>query len=51
MTTAGLLFMLVSVGGVSALFAWCLVRVLRGGRRPDQLAHVEPVETEDLPRR
>lgn len=43
--------MLVSVGAVTALFAWCLVRVLRSGRNPDHLAHVEPVETEDLPRR
>lgn len=51
MTTAGLVFMLVSVGGVTALFVWCLARVLAGGRKPDQLAHVEPVETEDLPRR
>lgn len=51
MTVAGFLFMIVSVGAVTALFLWCLVRVFRGGRKPDQLAHVEPVEREDLPRR
>ena len=51
MTAAGFLFMLASVGAVASLLAWCLVRVLRGGRRPDQLAHVEPVESGDLPRR
>ncbi len=51
MTTAGFLFMIVSVGSVAALLAWCLVRVLRGGRKPDQLARVEPVESDDLPRR
>lgn len=43
--------MLLSVGAVTALFAWCLVRVLRSGKGPDHLAHVEPVETDDLPRR
>lgn len=43
--------MLLSVGAVTALFAWCLVRVLRSGKSPDRLAHVEPVESGDLPRR
>ena len=51
MTPAGLAFMILSVGFVTLLFAWCLVRVLRSGKSPDRLAHVEPVETEDLPRR
>ena len=51
MTAAGFLFMVVSVGAVAALLVWCLLRVLRGGRKPDQMARVEPVETEDLPRR
>lgn len=43
--------MLASVGGVTALFVWCLWKVLSGKRPADHLAHVEPVETEDLPRR
>jgi len=51
MTAAGLAFMTLSVGLVTTLLAWCLVRVLRSGRRPDHLARVEPVETEDLGRR
>lgn len=51
MTLAGFLFMSLSVGLVTSLFVWCLVRVLRSGKRPDGLAHVEPIETEDLPRR
>lgn len=51
MTPAGLLFMILSVGAVTALLAWCLLRVLRSGKNPGHLAHVEPVETEDLPRR
>ncbi len=51
MTLAGLIFMLLSVGSVTVLFIWCVVRVLRGGRNEDHMAHVEPIETEDLPRR
>ncbi|MFN7341633.1 MAG: hypothetical protein ACK5VI_11200 [Opitutia bacterium] len=51
MTLAGLAFMILSVGSVTVLFAWCLVRVLRSEKRPDHLAHVEPIETEDLRRR
>lgn len=51
MTLAGFLFMLVSVGSVTALFVWSLARVLRGGRPEERLAHVEPVGKDDLPRR
>jgi hypothetical protein len=51
MTTAGLLFMLISVGAVTTLFVWCLVKVLTGKQHPDHLAHVEPVETKDIDRR
>ena len=51
MTTSGLLFMLFSVGAVTALFIWCLVRVLSAKKPPEHLAHVEPVETKDLDRR
>ncbi|MCE2685171.1 MAG: hypothetical protein LW857_08455 [Verrucomicrobiae bacterium] len=51
MTTAGLLFMLISVGGVTALFVWCLYKVLTGKKPSDHLAHVEPVEQADLEKR
>lgn len=51
MTTAGILFMALSVGAVTSLFVWCLWKVLTNRRAPDHLAHVEPVEREDLPRR
>jgi hypothetical protein len=51
MTTAGLLFMLISVGAVGSLFAWCLYKVLAGKQHPDHLAHVEPIEAKDLDRR
>ena len=43
--------MLLSVGAVSTLFIWCLVKVLTGKKDPEHLAHVEPVETKDLDRR
>ena len=43
--------MLISVGAVTALFVWCLVKVLTGKQNPDHLAHVEPVETQDIDRR
>jgi hypothetical protein len=51
MTTAGLLFMLLSVGSVTGLFVWCLVKVLTGKKDPDHLAHVEPIEAKDIDRR
>ncbi len=43
--------MLLSVGAVTTLFIWCLVKVLTGKTDPEHLAHVEPVETKDLDRR
>ena len=43
--------MLFSVGAVTALLIWCLVKVLTGKKDPEHLAHVEPVETKDLDRR
>ncbi len=51
MTLAGLLFMLISVGAVSTLFVWCLVKVLTAKKNPDHLAHVEPIEAKDIERR
>jgi hypothetical protein len=51
MSQAALAFMILSVGTVTVLFGWCLARVLRSGKGVDTLAHVEPVETDDLDRR
>lgn len=51
MTPAGLAFMLISVGAVASLFIWCLVRVLSVKKRPEHLAHVEPIAADDLEKR
>jgi hypothetical protein len=51
MTPTGFIFLLVSVGSVTAFLLWCLMRVLRSARHPGHLAHVEPVEKEDISRR
>ncbi len=40
--------MLFSVGAVTTLFVWCLVKVLTGKKNPEHLAHVEPIEVKDL---
>jgi hypothetical protein len=45
MTTAGWITLIVSVGGVTLLFVWCVVKVLTSPPRDHELAHVEPVET------
>jgi hypothetical protein len=51
MTPAGLAFMLISVGAVTSLFIWCLVRVLGGKKPPEHLAHVEPIAADELEKR
>ncbi len=51
MTYAGLAFMLTSVGAVTALFVWCLTRVLGGKKPPEHLAHVEPVGADEVEKR
>ena len=43
--------MAVSVGSVTCLFVWCLWKVLTGKKNPDHLAHVEPIELEDITKR
>lgn len=51
MTIGGWLTMTLSVGSVTALFVWCVYRVLRGPADEDRYAHVEPVEEEDVDKR
>jgi len=47
MTAGGWITMILSVGFVTALFGWCIVRVL-GGRRPvDHLHGLEDIDTRD----
>lgn len=43
MTPAGILIMAASVGTVTLVFSWCMWRVLRTHRAPEELAKVEPV--------
>lgn len=43
--------MLTSVGAVTGLFVWCLIKVLTGKQDPGHLAHVEPIDEADLDRR
>jgi len=53
MTVGGWINLLVSVGFVTVLFLWCIVRVLVAKPpAPDhQLAHVEPIESDQADER
>jgi hypothetical protein len=53
MTTGGWINLLLSVGFVTVLFGYCIVRVLRGpGAKSDhELAHVEPIEEDEADQR
>lgn len=51
MTTGGWIIMLVSVGGVTVFFVWCVWRVLRQHRPDHGLAHLEPVREDETDRR
>jgi hypothetical protein len=51
MTIAGWITLILSVGGVTLLFAWCIVRVLRKHTPDHELAHVEPVEEDQTDQR
>ncbi len=45
MTTGGWINLIISVGFVTALFVWSLIRVLRAPASSDKhLAHIEPIE-------
>lgn len=46
MTTAGWIIMLLSVGGVTVLFAWCLYRVLTSAPA-EKLHGIDDIETPD----
>jgi hypothetical protein len=47
MTTLGWIIMLVSVGGVTALFGWCLYRVLVCAPDVEKLHGIDDIETPD----
>ncbi len=52
MTTGGWINLVLSVGFVTLLFVWCIVRVIRGPAATEkELAHVEPIEEEEADQR
>jgi hypothetical protein len=53
MTPGGWINLLLSVGFVTVLFLYCLVRVMRGpgARHEHELAHVEPLDEEETQQR
>lgn len=44
LSTAGWATMILSIGGVSVLLAWCIWKVLSTPARDHDLAHVEPLD-------
>lgn len=48
MTPAGWLIMLLSVGGVTVLFVWCLYRVLARTPKVEKLHGIEDIKTPDV---
>jgi hypothetical protein len=51
MTIGGWITMILSVGFVTGLFAWCIYRVLKGPEHPGGYAHVEPIEEDQADER
>lgn len=47
MTAGGWIILLVSVGSVTALFVWCIYRVLTAPTDPDRMHRFE-IETPDV---
>lgn len=47
MTLGGWINLILSVGFVTVLFIYCLVRVLRSPAKDHALAHVEPIERDE----
>jgi len=51
MTIGGWITMVLSVGFVTCLFAYCMYRVLRSPAQADHLAHIEPISEEETAQR
>lgn len=53
MTLGGWINLILSVGFVTSLFVYCIVRVIRGnGSKPEKtLAHIEPIEEDQADQR
>lgn len=52
MTTGGWINLILSVGFVTVLFAWCIWRILREPEHEGQeMAHVEPIEKDKADQR
>lgn len=51
MTTGGWINLILSVGFVTTLFVWCIYRVLRGPKDPENLAHIEPLDEQEADER
>jgi len=51
MTPGGWITLILSVGGVTFFFAWCIWRVVRQHRPDRGLAHIEPVHEDETDRR
>lgn len=51
MTTGGWINLIVSVGLVTGLLLFCILRVLRGPRTDRTLARVEPIERDQADER
>lgn len=47
MTTGGWITLILSVGFVTSLFAWCLSRILTGKQSVDRLHGIEDIDTRD----
>jgi len=47
MTPGGWINLILSVGFVTVLFVYCLIRVLRRPAKDHTLAHVEPIERDE----
>jgi len=50
MTTGGWITMILSVGFVTGLFVFCILRVLFGPRPDHELGHIEPLHRDELPK-
>lgn len=53
MTLGGWINLLLSVGFVTTLFTYCIIRVLRGSgtAEPHELAHIEPLDEKEAEER